>query len=117
MKGIVINYQRGRHTIYPNRIIVKFEGIKSKEEAGKLIGKKVLWISPGKRKFFIGKIVGTHGNKGNVRVLFKKGLPGQIINDVVFLIEDINKLKELKEKLKEAKDINQVRKILFSFFN
>ena len=113
MKGIIINYRMSRHRIYPNQIIVKFEGIESKESAIKLLGKNVIWVSPGK-KIFIGKIVDTHGNKGNVRVRFNRGIPGQAIGDLVLLIDDINKVKEIKEKIKGAKDINQIRKILIN---
>ena len=116
MIGVVVNYRRGRHTVRTNQIIVHFENINSREEASKLIGKKILWVSPGKRKFFIGKITAPHGNKGNIRVAFRRGLPGQIIGDVVFLVDSPEKLKELQEKIKSAKDINQVRKLLFEFF-
>jgi large subunit ribosomal protein L35Ae len=112
MKGIIINYRMGRHRIYPNQLIVKFEGIEDKNSAIKLLGKNVVWVSPGK-KIFIGKIVDIHGNKGNVRIRFNRGLPGQAIGDIVILIDDINKVKEIREKLKNAKDINQIRKILF----
>ena len=116
MIGVVVNYRRGRHTINTRHVILHFQDVDTKEKAAKLIGKNVLWVSPGKRKFFIGKIVDTHGNKGNVRAIFKKGLPGQALGDVVFIVEDVNALKELRQKIKEAKDINQVRKILFDFF-
>jgi len=116
MIGVVVNYRRGRHTVRTNQIIVHFENINSREEASKLVGKKVLWVSPGKRKFFIGRIAALHGNKGNVRAIFRKGLPGQIIGDAVFLVDNFEKLKELQEKIKSAKDINQVRKLLFEFF-
>lgn len=103
----------GRHRIYPNQVIVKFEGIENKESAIKLLGKHIIWVSPGK-KIFLGKIVDIHGNKGNVRVRFNKGIPGQAIGDLVLLIDNINKVKEIKEKIKDAKDINQVKKILIN---
>ncbi len=116
MIGVVVNYRRGRHIIRNNQIIVHFENISSRGEASKLIGKKVLWVSPGKKKFFIGRVATPHGSNGNVRVVFRKGLPGQIIGDAVFLVEDFEQLKELQEKIKSAKDINQIRKFLFEFF-
>jgi len=38
MKGIILNYRMGRHHIYPNQVIVKFENINNKYEASKYIG-------------------------------------------------------------------------------
>ncbi len=113
MKGIIVNYRMSRHNIKHNQVIVKFEGIEEKGQASKLIGKKVIWISPGK-KILIGKIVRTHGNKGVVRVRFNRGVPGQAIGQVVILIEDINQIKDIKEKLKNVKDINQLNKLILS---
>jgi large subunit ribosomal protein L35Ae len=113
MKGIILNYRMGRHHIYPNQVIVKFENINDKYEASKYIGKHVIWVSPGK-KIFIGKIVDIHGNKGNLRVRFNKGIPGQALGDIVLLIDNIDKVKEIKEKIKNAKDINQIKSILIN---
>lgn len=114
LKGIILSYRRGRHKIYPKQVIVKFENINSREEASKLIGKRAIWISYGKKKIFIGKVFRVHGNKGRVLIRFKKGIPGQAIGDIVILVNNIEEIKNLKEKLKEAKDINQIRKILMN---
>ena len=116
MIGVVINYRRGRHTTQANQVIVKFKDISDRNSASKLIGKRVLWVTPGK-KFFIGKITAPHGNSGSVRVRFSVGLPGQIIGDSVYLLENPEKIQELIKKVKDAKDINQVRKILNESLN
>ncbi|MDP3027735.1 MAG: 50S ribosomal protein L35ae, partial [Nanoarchaeota archaeon] len=56
----------------------------SKEEASKFVGKSVEWKSPG-GKVIKGKIAASHGNKGMVRAIFEKGLPGQAKNNEVDL--------------------------------
>jgi len=111
MIGVVTSYRRGRHTQYNNQVIVKFEGIESREAATNLLGKKIIWISPG-GKVMVGKIIRVHGNKGRVRARFRKGVPGQMIGDIVYLIEDPNKIKDIIKKVKEAKDINQAHKFV-----
>lgn len=116
MIGVVQNFRRGRHTIRHNQIIIKIKDVEDKENAKKYLGYKVIWISPGKeRKIFIGRITRLHGNKGKVIARFRKGLPGQILKDVVIITDNIDILKEIKNKIKEAKDINQVRKVILSY--
>ncbi len=85
MKGLIVSYRRGRHTMHPKQAIVAVEGIGSRKEASTLVGKHVLWVSPsGKR--FRGVIVAPHGNKGRVRVRFEKGIPGQAIGQPVEIL-------------------------------
>ncbi|MBD3263386.1 50S ribosomal protein L35ae, partial [Candidatus Woesearchaeota archaeon] len=55
---------------------LKVSGVESKDSAEKLVGKTVIWESPAKKQIK-GKITAPHGNKGSVRVLFEKGMPGQ----------------------------------------
>ncbi|HIQ51028.1 MAG TPA: 50S ribosomal protein L35ae [Nautiliaceae bacterium] len=84
MEGIVVNIRRGRHTVYENQVIVKVDGINSREKAKELVGKRVVWKTPGKKnKVLEGIITAPHGNKGYVRVRFNKGVPGQIIGEKV----------------------------------
>ncbi len=65
-------------------MIIKVEGVDSKERAEKLIGKEVVWKTPGsKGKTIKGKITSIHGTKGALRVIFEKGMPGQAIGDKV----------------------------------
>lgn len=83
MKAQIIQFRGGRHTIHERHFILDV-GTKKKEEAEKFVGKEVTWISKGKNKTQIkGKISSAHGNKGLVRAIFEKGLPGQAINDEI----------------------------------
>jgi len=81
-KGKVIQFRRGRKTIHEHHFLVEVEGVKTREEAGKLVGKEVIWKSPA-GKIIKGKISSAHGNKGVVRAIFEKGLPGQAITTEV----------------------------------
>jgi large subunit ribosomal protein L35Ae len=83
MDGIVIQFRRGRNTIHKRHFILDF-GKKSKKEAEKLVGKEVEWSSEAGRKIK-GKISSAHGNKGKVRAIFEKGLPGQALGTKVVL--------------------------------
>jgi len=78
VKGTVVQFRRGRKTYKPKHFILDV-GTKKREEAEKFIGKEVEWTSPAGKKI-IGKISGAHGNKGLVRAIFEKGLPGQARN-------------------------------------
>jgi len=82
MEGVIKNFKRGRHTYTGNQMVVYIEGIKGKEDAGKLVGKKVVWKSPAGKEID-GEVRSAHGNKGAVRVLFSSGMPGQAIGNKV----------------------------------
>ncbi|MEK6917723.1 MAG: 50S ribosomal protein L35ae [Nanoarchaeota archaeon] len=77
-KGKVIQFRRGRHTITEKHFLIEVDGLKTRKEAEKLVGKEVEWKSPAGR-IIKGKISGAHGNKGVVRAIFERGLPGQAI--------------------------------------
>ena len=77
MKGKVIQFRRGRHTIHERHFLIDV-GAKNREEAEKFVGKEVEWKSPA-GKMINGKVAGAHGNNGLVRVIFEKGLPGQAV--------------------------------------
>jgi len=84
MEGKVVQFRRGRHTIQERHFLLEVKGIEDKEKAFKLVGKEVVWTSPGKNKNTIkGKISAAHGNKGLVRAIFERGLPGQAITTKV----------------------------------
>lgn len=76
MEGVIVSYRQGRHTQTDNQMVINL-GL-AKEEAEKLVGKVVVWKNT-VGKEIKGKISGTHGNKGAVRALFEKGLPGQCL--------------------------------------
>lgn len=82
MEGTIVNFRSGRHTQTTNQMIVVVEGIKNKEKAKELVGKKVVWKSPSGKEL-TGKITAVHGNKGAVRTLFETGMPGQSISSKV----------------------------------
>ena len=67
MEARVIQFRRGRKNYTPRHFLVEVKGIDSRTEAMKLVG----------------KISSAHGNKGVVRAVFEKGLPGQAIGTEV----------------------------------
>ncbi len=78
MKGLIVSYRRGRHTVHQRQMLLKIDSVVSKEEASKLVGKEVIWASPSGKQIK-GKVSFPHGSKGVVRVIFERGLPGQAI--------------------------------------
>ena len=82
VKGKVIQFRRGRHTVHERHFLIEVEGVRKKEDAEKLVGKDVEWKSPA-GKTIKGKVSSSHGNSGLVRAIFEKGLPGQAITTEV----------------------------------
>jgi|TARA_Y100000310_G_scaffold218291_1_gene219542 large subunit ribosomal protein L35Ae len=80
--GKVIQFRRGRHTIHERHFLIELDGSSNRIEAEKFVGKVVEWKSPA-GKIIKGKISAPHGNKGIVRAIFEKGLPGQAITTSV----------------------------------
>lgn len=83
-KATVVSFRRGRRTYKPRHFLIEIEGIETKKEAEKFVGKAVEWKSP-TGKTIKGKIASTHGNNGLLRAIFEKGLPGQAINTQVLI--------------------------------
>lgn len=81
MKGIIVQFRRGRHRIHEKHYLLDL-GMKNRDEAKKLVGKIVSWKSPG-GKVISGKISDAHGTKGLVRAIFESGLPGQAITNEI----------------------------------
>lgn len=81
MKGIVVQFRRGRHTLKEKHYLLDL-GLSNRDEAKKLIGKTVEWKSSA-GKVLKGKISDAHGSKGLVRAIFETGLPGQAITTEV----------------------------------
>ena len=81
MKGRIIQFRRARHHYKPRHFLIDVSA-KNKEEAGKFVGMQVEWKSSA-GKIIKGKIAASHGNKGLVRAIFEKGLPGQARNTEV----------------------------------
>ena len=76
MKGTIVNFRLSRHVQKTNHMIIEVDGITLREKAEPLVGKEVVWTSPAKREIK-GKVASAHGNKGKIRVIFEKGMPGQ----------------------------------------
>ena len=77
MKGIIIQFRRGRKTVHERHYLLDL-GLKDRAEAKKYAGKEVEWKSPA-GKIIKGKISDAHGNNGVLRAIFERGLPGQAI--------------------------------------
>ena len=82
MKGIVLQFRRGSRTYKPRHFLIAIDGIKSKKDTAKVIGKEVIWTSEAGRTIK-GVLKAPHGTKGVVRAIFEKGLPGQAITNKV----------------------------------
>ena len=84
MEGVIVNFRGSRRVKKGNHMIIEIEGVKDKEKASKLVGKKVTWkTSAG--KVMNGKIASAHGNSGALRVIFETGMPGQSIGTKVMI--------------------------------
>lgn len=81
MKAVISSFRRGRHHQYDNHMILVVEGSENRESAEKLVGKKVVFKSI--KAVINGEIVSAHGNKGAVRAIFEKGMPGQSLGKEV----------------------------------
>ncbi len=82
IKGKVVQFRRGRHVIHKRHFLIRIEGVSSRDEAKKFVGKEVEWKSPA-GKIISGKVSSAHGNGGVIRAIFEKGLPGQAVSTEV----------------------------------
>jgi len=78
VNGKIVQFRRGRHTVHERHYLIEIDGVKGIKDAEKFVGKDVEWKSSA-GKVIKGKISSTHGNKGVVRAIFEKGLPGQAV--------------------------------------
>lgn len=81
MKGTINNFKRSIKKTSSKHMIIIVDGIKTRAEAAKLVGKKVTYNTG--LKDMHGKVASAHGNKGAVRVIFETGMPGQAIGGKV----------------------------------
>lgn len=84
LKGIIVSYRRGPKTQESKECLIRFPGVESVSEVGRLIGRKVAW-PVGERKC-LGKIVALHGKKGLVRARFRRGVPGKALGSLLEII-------------------------------
>jgi large subunit ribosomal protein L35Ae len=85
MKAKVVNFRRSLKRIKERHYILDI-GKKNRNDASGLVGKEVIWTSQAGKKIK-GKIAAAHGNKGLVRAIFEKGLPGQAMNTDIEVME------------------------------
>lgn len=78
MNAKIVQFRRGRKVYHKRHFLIEIEGVKGRKKASEFVGKRVEWTSPA-GKVIKGKISSAHGNKGVVRAIFEKGLPGQAV--------------------------------------
>jgi len=83
-KAKVVQFRRGKKTIIEKHFLIEIEGVDNREKAAKFIGKEVSWKTP-TGKEIKGQISAPHGNKGIVRAIFERGLPGQAVTTEVII--------------------------------
>ena len=94
MKGIIVQFRRGRHRIHERHYLLDV-GTQNRSEAQQFVGKEVQWKSES-GKIISGKISAPHGNKGLVRAIFERGLPGQAITNEINVIDAANAASDKK---------------------
>lgn len=78
MTGTIVNFRGSHRRKKHNQMIIQLDKVDSRDKAKSLLGKSIVWNSPGKEpKQITGKISRAHGNKGAVSVVFERGMPGQ----------------------------------------
>lgn len=84
MEGTIVHFRGSRRVKRHNQMVLKVNGVDSKEKASKLIGKKVVWKTIAGKQL-AGQITNIHGNSGALRVRFDTGMPGQSIGTKVII--------------------------------
>jgi len=82
MQGIIANFRQGKRTYKPRHYVIVVESLKKRRDAEKLVGKHVEWKSSA-GNIIQGRIASAHGNKGALRAIMERGLPGQAISQNV----------------------------------
>ena len=85
MQGTIVNFRRGRRTVKHSHLIVHLNNLTKRDKAAELVGKDVVWKSPAGKEIK-GKVASAHGNKGALRVIFDKGLPGQSLGNTIEIV-------------------------------
>ena len=96
MNGIIVQFRRGRHRIHERHYLLDV-GLQNRDEAQKIVGKKVRWKSSS-GKIITGEVRAPHGTKGLVRAIFERGLPGQAITNEVELMDAAPIVKQGSKK-------------------
>ena len=83
MKGVIVNFRRGRTTQKDNQMVIQVESVSDRKKAEGLVGKTVTFTTESGKKQIKGKVSAPHGKKGAVRAIFETGMPGQAIGKQV----------------------------------
>lgn len=91
--AIFVSHKRSQRNTYPRYSLLKIEGVRSKEQAEKYLGKEVILYIPKtrvqasgyKERAMVGYIHRTHGNSGIVRARFEKNLCPSYIGSHVYV--------------------------------
>ena len=82
-----IGYRRGlKSRQRDNQILLHIEGVQSKADATRYLGKEIRWTSQSGRTFR-GRITHLHGRRGTVRATLNKGFPSYAIGATVIISE------------------------------
>jgi ribosomal protein L35AE/L33A len=81
-RGIIVNF----HIAYTKEVLVFVPEIKTKREAGKLLGKKAVWTDEKGNKY-IGFVSGLHGRQGTLKIKFKNPLPAKALAKPINIAE------------------------------
>ncbi len=82
MEGIINNFRRAKAHQNTKHIIISMTSVDSREKAAKYVGKKVIFTTQ-TGKEISGEIRAAHGNKGCIRAIFERSLPGQSLGQKV----------------------------------
>lgn len=84
MEGVIVNFRVGRKTMHHNHMIISVKSVAKRADAVQLVGKTVVFTTPAKHQIK-GMVASAHGNKGALRVIFEKAMPGQAIGKKVVI--------------------------------
>lgn len=90
-RGVVLGFKRNQSRQYSHTVLVRLEGLRTKEETEFYLGKRVAYLTRAKggnkqgpksyqgRKVVWGKIVRSHGSSGALKAKFNTNLPATAI--------------------------------------
>ena len=85
MKGVIVNYRSSPHCQTDSHMVILPSGASTRKKSEVLVGKAVEFTTQTGKKI-MGKIAAVHVNKGAVRVIFEKGMPGQSLGKEVKIV-------------------------------